>query len=226
MDVTASTTEYFDFAAPDGRIVIQVRVDRHWDGASIRVTHSDTLGRQYPAGTEHELDTYLAWLEQAAKADGATLRLIEDAASALTSAAAVYDDAERDLIASINSTMDATTASLAAEVEQERDDAQQIVADGQGWNAYRQQVRRDFTKGRVHRLPPTPAELDRIRNARPNPDGTYTVTCRPGQTWRVLSALRDRLGGTPTYRGNTRIIAALTYRAEQLAGYLTQGCAA
>jgi hypothetical protein len=100
-------------------------------------------------------------------------------------------------------------------------DCQAIAAGAPNWNAFRQQVRRDFSKGRVHRRPLTAAELDLIRHARTDADGNLVVTTRPGQTWLVLKAMQRRIGGVPTYRGTTRIITALTYRHERLSAYLT-----
>jgi hypothetical protein len=87
-------------------------------------------------------------------------------------------------------------------------------------------VRHDYTRTRVHRQDPTPAELGRIRVARDNGDGTVTVTRAPGQPWSVMKGLHTRLGGTPTYRPNSRIIDELTFPAERLAGYLTEERAA
>lgn len=89
-------------------------------------------------------------------------------------------------------------------------------------DAYTVPGQRDFSAGRTHRKPPTPAELDLIRRAVRNDDGTFTVRTRPGQSWTVLKALNARIPGVVTVRpGTARVIDALTYTAEQLAPYLT-----
>jgi len=88
-------------------------------------------------------------------------------------------------------------------------------------DAYARPGRRDFTRSRVHRQDPTPAELHAIRQAVDNGDGTFTVRTRPGQTWLVLRGLYRRIGGERKVRKGTRsVIASLTYTAEQLAPYL------
>jgi hypothetical protein len=92
--------------------------------------------------------------------------------------------------------------------------------------AARQQAARVNTRSQAHLKPITLAELAAIRAATTNPDGTLTVRTLPGQTWLVLRALDRRIPGQATYRGGSRIIAALTYRPEQLAGYRTEGVAA
>lgn len=69
------------------------------------------------------------------------------------------------------------------------------------------------TKTRTHLKPLTAVELDLIRM---HVNGV--VTTRPGQSWTVLRAIHDRIGGTPTYRPGTRIIASLTFDPAQLDG--------
>jgi hypothetical protein len=71
------------------------------------------------------------------------------------------------------------------------------------------------TRTRVHCKPPTPAELDLIRNHRGG-----VVTTRPGQSWTVLRAIWRRGLGEPVYRPGTRIVASLTLNAR---GYALAG---
>jgi hypothetical protein len=83
-------------------------------------------------------------------------------------------------------------------------------------------AKHDYSRTRVGCKPPTPAELDAIRHHTVNPDGTLTVTARPGQSWLLLRALHRRIGGQRIYKRGTRIITALTCRPEQLAAYLAE----
>ncbi|MET0417291.1 MAG: hypothetical protein ABW022_14865 [Actinoplanes sp.] len=84
--------------------------------------------------------------------------------------------------------------------------AQAATADpAESWAAYRQSLTpRVPTASRVHTKPLTAAELDLIRNHR-----NGVVTTRPGQSWLMLRAIWRRIGGQPTYRPGTRIIASL-----------------
>lgn len=140
-----------------------------------------------------------------------------------TANAAVVVEGERsvdELIEQVNATLD-VAAPQPLPVPQV--DTRSAWAERQ---AARRQAARANTRSQAHLKPITAAEIAAIRAATTNPDGTLTVRTLPGQQWTVLRGLDRRIPGQATYRGSSRIITALTYRPEQVAGYLTEGIAA
>ncbi len=192
-------TAYKDFGP------LHVRIDRHDEGVTITVARHDILNRQFTNLAEGR--QYLALLRDLATA-GKPMWLIESAAGAWTSAAAVVDDADQELIDSINTTMD--------NGQPQPVDVSDIVDDmpvGGSWAALRQQNRRDFTRTRVHTQPPTPAQLDRIRQ---HVDGV--VTRAPGQPWVLLRGIVDRRLGVAHEQTGQRITSVrLNHRGLALA---------
>lgn len=189
---------------------LHIRIDRHHEGVSINVTNQPALDRSFTNLDEGR--DYLRLLRDEANA-GTAVWAIEQLAGAWTSAAAIVDAAEQDMVTGINANIDAAQRTPV--------DVSDILAErGPTFSNLKRNVVRDFSRTRVSTKPPTAAELGRIRAARRNDDGTLTVTRAPGQPWTVLKALRDRLGGEPTYKaGTARVIDSLTFPAEQLAGY-------
>jgi hypothetical protein len=214
--LSTGETTYADHYGPTGSRVFHIRIDRHHDGVAITIAHHDILNRAFPSPAE--ADAYLDMLKAQAEAGTTAMWAIEDMAGAWTTAAAIVDEAERELAEQINATMDAAKPQPV--------DVSDIVDDipvGGSWDALRRNARRDYSRTRVGCKPPTEPELGRIRAARRNDDGTLTVTRAPGQPWSVLKGLHDRLGGVPAYRaGTARVIDTLTFPAEQLADYLTE----
>jgi hypothetical protein len=195
--MTPGQTEYRDFGP------LNIRIDRHDEGVTITVTHHDILNRQFTNLTEGR--GYLALLRDHATA-GTPMWLIEAAAGAWTSAA-VVDQADKELIASINATMDA--------MQPEPVDVSDIV-EGDGYQAERRKAReqaaRFATRSQVHLQPPTEAELDRIRQHR-----NGIVTTAPGQPWTLLRAIHRRgLGDIHEVHGR-HVIASVRLNARGLA---------
>ncbi|WP_045740784.1 hypothetical protein [Actinoplanes rectilineatus] len=198
--------EYRDVHAPDGRRVLHLRIDTHHDGITVLavVPWDTTLDRDFP--TRAEADAYLAFLTEQVEG-GARLWLIEQRAGAFTSAAAIVDQAEKQLAADINATMDTIPAEWAAQTAAEQ---AAIAADRptETWNSYRQSLRPARpTRTNVHRKPPTPAMLDRMRQHRGG-----VVTCGDGQSWLLLDGIVQRGcadRNSIVYRPGTRIIASV-----------------
>lgn len=189
---------------------LNIRIDMHTDGVSITVDHHPTLNRAFT--NLHQGRAYLAFLRDKANA-GKPVWLIEAGAGALTSTAAIVDDAEQALIDSINATLDKAQApevEIAARLKAEVD---AIVADADpNWRAkLRAQVieaadrknrLHDYSRTRVCRKPPTTAQLDLIRNHRGG-----EVRVRDGQPWTMLKGIVDRDLGTPVYGLRKKIAA-------------------
>lgn len=189
-----------------GEIVFVVRVSLFTDGVGLVFDRHDILNRGLPVA---EGRAYLEFL-QAEAAAGTDVWLIIERAGMWTTAAAIVDDAEQALVEQVNATMDAATptgidvsdilADIAAKAPNEdwRYQTRKRVVEA----AQQQQVRRDFTRTRVHCQPLTAAELDLIRNHR-----NGRVTTKRGQSWTVLRAIVRRGYGEPVYGRGTRIIA-------------------
>jgi hypothetical protein len=216
--ITAGQSTEMNLYGPDtqtgeqGARVLHVVIHHFGSFISLLFTDHAVLNRQLPIA---EARAYLRDIKREAKA-GTALWAIEAQAGVLTSTSAIVNQAEEAMVEGIRANMDAAQPKPV--------DVSDIVPQGAGsWQALRQANRRDFSRTRVSSQEPTEAELGRIRAARRNNDGTLTVTRAPGQSWTVLKALRDRLGGVPTYKpGTARVIDALTFPAEQLSGYLTE----
>lgn len=208
-----STTDYTDMHNPVGARVLMVRVDRHDTHTSVIVVSpfGTSLDRQF--ARHAEADAYLAFL-QAEVTRGARVYEVEQTAGACTSAAAVYDELERDLIDSINVDLDAAQAARDQAAAELMADVKAILnAAPASLDAYRQAKPKTGTEGRVHTKPLTAAELGRIRA-----HNQGVVTLLPGQTWLVLRGIHRRIGGEPTYKpGTRRIIQSLKLTAAQLA---------
>ncbi|MGX6604800.1 hypothetical protein ACWKSP_22130 [Micromonosporaceae bacterium Da 78-11] len=212
MQLNVDETTYLDCHSPTGARVLNIRIDRHWDGIAVIVNSGrTTLDRQFP--TLDEANAYLDFLDQAVTA-GQPVWQIEAGAGALTSAAAVLAD-EAELIDSLNTDLDAADQARRVEADRLSTAVAEIVADADpNWRAnLRKQVIADAaqrntlatfvpTRTRVHLKPLTPAELDLIRNHQQG-----TVRCHPGQAWTVLRAIVRRGYGAPVYGTGRRIVA-------------------
>jgi hypothetical protein len=213
--ITAGQSTEMNLYGPDtqtgerGGRVLHVVI--HHFGAHIGLLFTDhgSLNRALPVD---EARAYLADIQREAKS-GTAVWAIEQLAWAWTSVAAIVDQAEQDMVTGINAAMDAAQPTPI--------DVSDILAEREPtFTDLKRNARRDFTRTRVGSKPPTEAELDRIRAAHRNNDGTLTVTRAPGQPWTVLKALHARLGGQIAYKaGTARVIDSLTFPAEQLAGY-------
>jgi hypothetical protein len=120
---STSTVEYVDL----GRL--NIRIDRHWDCTSVIVTYHDGLNRAFP--TNAEADAYVEFLKTI-EAQRLPIYVIEEQAGVWTSAAAVVDQAEQDML-------DGIAANL---VKPETVDVSDILATGQSWAAFRQATTR------------------------------------------------------------------------------------
>jgi hypothetical protein len=148
-------TTHHDMHAPDGRRVLHLRVDRHHDHTAITVVtpFDTTLDRAMP---DAEADAYLAFLATEVES-GTRLWMLEQRAGAWTSAMAVADQAEQDLIDAVNATLDQAAADLTAHHAAEQARVADIVnGPRNGWNALRQAHTRTGK--------PTSEPMDRILN--------------------------------------------------------------
>jgi hypothetical protein len=133
--LTAGQSKPLDFRTADGRLALQIRIDRHDEGVSIVVTQptATTLNRTFTNDRLVEGRAYVALIRDMARA-GRPVRDIEAAAGALTTAAAIVNEAAQDLTEPTN---------LAA---------------------FRQAAPKSATEGRVHTKPLTQSELGRVRS--------------------------------------------------------------
>ncbi len=174
---------------------LHVRIDRHHEGVTITTQvgaeRNPILSRTFTNAQIVEGRKFQAYLR-----DNAHLPVwqIEAGVSALLATAAVFDQAEQDLIDGINATMGEKRAELNASTEQARqirDQVQAQQANTGGWYAARKTARNTIpfrpTATRVHTQPPTPAQYDRIRQHH-----NGRVTCAPGQAWTLLRGIVDR----------------------------------
>lgn len=207
--LTPGQSKPLDLRTADGALVLTVQVDRHHEGVSITALHHSALDRTFTNDRLDEGRTYLQFLYDEAR-KGTQVFLIEAQAGALTSAAAVLDQAEQDMVDGIRANMDA--------MQPKPVDVSDIV-QGDGYQAERKKAReqaaRFATRSQVHLQPPTEAELGRIRA---HVHGI--VTCAPGQNWTLLRAIvRRNLGDIHEVHGRHVIASVrLNARGLQLAG--------
>jgi len=177
---------------------LNIRIDMHHDGVTITADHHPSLNRAFTNLDQGR--AYLRFLYDEATA-GKPVWLIEAGAGVLTSTMALGQD-EADLVADINATLDGATAIRTQVTAQLRAEVDNILADADpNWArklraevvqaAKKRNEPRDYSKTRVHRQEPTPAELDRIRQHR-----NGIVTTAPGQPWTLLKAIEARGYGT------------------------------
>lgn len=182
------------------------------EGISINVftggTRNSGLSAVYPHDDRQGAIAWYRTIRDAALTGTPTWQ-IEAQMSALIDAAQAVG-ADKELIAAVNATMDQAAAQRDASVLVQ--DVRDIVGDGQGWTALRQQARRDFSKGRVHRQPPTPAQFDRMRQHR-----NGIVTRADGQPWVLLRAIVRRGYGDIDEVHGRHIIASVRLNARGLA---------
>jgi hypothetical protein len=208
---SVTETTYRDMHAADGRRVLHVRIDRHHDHTAITVVtpFDTTLDRAMP---DAEADAYLAFLAAEVES-GTRLWTLEQRAGAWTSAMAVADQAEQDLIDAVNASIDNTLTKQASEqpaVSVQPTNWHRLrsdIAEGSRRTRVKNQAlgrRIRLTRTNVHTKPLTGPMLDLIRHHRGG-----VVTTRPGQSWTVLRGIYERVGGEPTYRPGTRIITSL-----------------
>jgi hypothetical protein len=200
---------------------LNIRIDMHSDGVSITVDHHPSLNRAFTNLDQGR--AYLAFLRDEANA-GNPVWLIEAGAGVLTSTSTVVDDDELALIDDINASIDEAQAPAKAENAQLAKDVAAIMADADyaTWRRnIRQQAvaaveaknqRHDYSRTRVCRKPLTDVQADLIRNHR---DGEVRV--RAGQSWTVLRAIHRRIGGTPAYKPNSRIMTSLKLNTQGMA---------
>lgn len=172
---------------------LHIRIDRHDEGVSINVTAHPTLDRTFTNLAEGR--AYLRFIRDLALA-GTAVWAIEQQAGAWTTAAAIVDQAERDMVQGIGANMQAaqpTPVDVSDIVNQRR---------GPTFTDLKRNARNDYTRTRVAAKPLTPAELDLIRHHRGG-----RVTTRPGQSWLVLRAIVRRGYGTAVYGSGHRIVA-------------------
>jgi hypothetical protein len=191
-------TEYRQFGP------LHIRIDRHHEGVSINVTNQPALDRSFTNLDEGR--DYLALLRDEAN-KGTAIWAIEQLAGAWTSAAAIVDQAEQDMVTDINATMDAGQPAAV--------DVSDILAGmspAGSWTALRQNTRRDYSRTRVSSKEPTAAELDRIRAHQGG-----IVTTAPGQPWTLLRAIvRRELGDIHEVHGR-HVIASVRLNARGMA---------
>jgi hypothetical protein len=185
-----------------GNVTVQTWTDH--EGISINVFTAGHRNSGLSATYLHDdREGAIAWYRTVRDAalDGQPVWLIEASVSALIDAAQATG-ADAELITAINATMDAAD-SRKVESARLNADVQTITADADpNW---RSNLRREVvqaakqtnqpkegrlvhpTRSNVHLKPPTPAELDRIRQHH-----NGIVTTAPGQPWTLLRAIVRR----------------------------------
>ena len=131
-----------DYRAPDGRTVFHILIDVHPEGSSVQVSGHPTLDRQFTCWQQR--NNYLRLLRDEAH-KGTPVWQIEHMAGALTSAAAIVDDAEQDLVDRINADLDEQRAKR----EQDMQAVQQLVEDALGPDRAQHATWRDHTRKQV-----------------------------------------------------------------------------
>lgn len=207
--LTAGESTEMNLYGPDmqtgerGGRVLHVVIHHHGTHIGLVFTDHGNLNRALPVD---EARAYLADIKREAKS-GTAVWAIEQLAGAWTSAAAIVDAAEQDMVTGINATLDAA--------QPKPIDVSDILADmprAGSWNALKQANRRDYSRTRVSSKEPTAAELDRIRAHR---DGI--VTTAPGQPWTLLRAIvRRELGDIHEVHGR-HVIASVRLNARGMA---------
>lgn len=172
-------------AADGTRALLLVVLLQVIDGTAISLTftHHSILNRQLPIA---EARGYLAFLKAEAAA-GTQMWLLIERAGMWTSAAAVADQAEQDMIDGIAANLDHTEQRLNETVDVS-DILDGITRTG-GWRGARKanQPRIRPTRTNTHLKPPTPAQLDRMRQHH-----NGVVTCGYGQPWTLLDGIVQR----------------------------------
>lgn len=151
---------------------LHIRIDRHHEGVSINATNQPALDRSFTNLAEGR--DYLTLLRDEAN-KGTAVWAIEQLAGAWTSAAAIVDAAEQDMVTGINATLDATQPTGV--------DVSDILADtpvGGSWAALR---RSNTRKAKV-----TTEAMDRILAEA----STGYIPRSQQATSRQLIALKDR----------------------------------
>ncbi|GGN39057.1 hypothetical protein FHR83_006806 [Actinoplanes campanulatus] len=211
MQVTDQTGQQF------GALIITTWTDHQ--GISIQVfagpTRQSALSATYPHAQRAEAIAWYRTIRDAALAR-TPIWQIEAQVACLIAAAQAAGGADAELAADINAVLDQATATMRAELAADQAAVADIMADSKrtgGWTGARTNAKNAAlhperrirpTRTNVHVKPLTPAMLDLICHHR-----NGVVTTRPGQSWTVLRGIYERVGGTPTYRPGTRIIASL-----------------
>lgn len=180
--LTAGQSKPLDLRTADGSLVLTVQVDRHHEGVSITALHHPALDRTFTNDRLDEGRTYLQFLYDEAR-KGTQVFLIEAQAGALTSAAAVLDQAEQDMVDGVNANLGRMTAPQPSTV-----DVSDILANpGPSFADLKRNARNDYSRTRVGSQPPTAPQLDRMRQ---HVGGV--VTTAQGQSWTLLKGIVDR----------------------------------
>lgn len=176
---------------------LNIRIDRHHEGVTITTQvgaeRNPILSRTFTNAQIIEGRKFQAYLR-----DNAHLPVwqIEAGVSALLATAAVFDQAEQDLIDDINATLAAKRAQSEPVHGQARRNATEVAAQQAqtgGWYAARREAAARNaipfrpTATRIHTRPPTPAQYDRIRKHH-----NGRVTCADGQPWTLLRGIYER----------------------------------
>lgn len=184
-----------DITRPSGAVLFTILVSLFTDGVSLTFTGHPILNRSFRNLAEGR--AYLRYLKAEAAAN-TPLWLIVERAGAWTSAMAVADHAEQQLIDDIRATVDGAIRDTAAE-------RPAVSVQPTNWHRMRAEIA--TTRTRVHTQPPTDAELARMRahhNGR--------VTCDQGQPWTLLRGIVRRRYADPDtveYVPGTRKIRAV-----------------
>jgi len=167
---------------------LEVRLDHHGTHIAITVDHAPLLDRALPLAQARD---YCHLLRDHA---GQQLWQIEAAAGAFTTALAVVDQAEQDLIDSINADLDADEATERQAAVQLHSDVQAIVKP-QGWNQMRQEARRTTPS-------PTVVAAAKRLNTAHSPENRMARKTRPADPsepmlWALTYAVEHGRNGIP-----------------------------
>jgi hypothetical protein len=190
MQVTDQTTSQF------GALTITTWTDHQ--GISIQVyagpTRQSALSATYPHGQRAGAISWYRTIRDAALAR-TPIWQIEAQVSCLIDAAQAAGGADAELADAILATLDERRVQDAAKLDAEQAAVADIVnGPRDGWHRARTEARRIRpTRGRVHTLPPTPAQLDRMRA---HHNGIVTVD--QGQPWKLLDGIVQRGHADPT----------------------------
>ncbi|BAL87192.1 hypothetical protein AMIS_19720 [Actinoplanes missouriensis 431] len=205
----AGDSTYMNITDAHGVLLFVVLVQLFTDHVSFTFANHPILNRAMPIG---EGRAYLRFLiDEAAK--GTPAAIIEDLAGQWTSAAAVADQAEQDMLDDLAADFAQRDADAAADLaaQQTATARSMTKAYGDEWYRLRHPRKVRPTRTRVHVQPPTAAMLDRMRRHR-----NGVVTCGPGQPWTLLDGLIQRGladQASAVYRPGTQIIASVRLNA-------------
>jgi hypothetical protein len=185
-----------DFGPTPERTILTITTWTDTDGISINVftagRRNSALSATFLHTDRTQAEAWFTHIRAAARA-GQPVWQIEAGISALIDAAQATGGADADLAASINATLDAA--------ERKPVDVSDILdTPAESWDAFRRNTRRDFSRTRVSSQPPTPAQLDRIRQ---HHDGI--VTRASGQPWLLLQGIVDRRLGVAHEQTGQRV---------------------